>query len=194
MHQRNKGTYKAIVIGVSTGGVAALKFILSELPSNFSLPILIVSHIAPGSDDGLAILFDTLCGIKVKEADELEKIVSSTVYLAPANYHMLVEKGGFISLSVDPPVHFARPSVDVLFESAADVYCTSLIGVILTGAGADGSNGLQKIKLNGGKTIVQDPLDAEMGAMPKSALQLQEADYIVPLNEIPSLLMKLSQD
>lgn len=184
----------AVVIGVSTGGVSALKMVLGALPKNFPVPLLVVTHITPDSDNALAVLLDTLCGISVKEADEMEVLVPGTVYLAPANYHLLVEKSGHLSLSIDPPVNFARPSVDVLFESAADTYGPALIGVILTGAGFDGSKGLAKIKINGGVTIVQDPTDAEMDSMPISALQLHNADHVVPLKEIPPLLVRLVQE
>jgi two-component system chemotaxis response regulator CheB len=193
MPKSSRTHFKAVAIGVSTGGVAALKRILGALSADFPLPLLIVAHIAPESDDGLATLLDSLCTIHVKEADEMETLVPGTVYLAPANYHLLVEKGSTLALSIDPPVNFARPSVDVLFESAADVYGAALIGIILTGAGSDGSRGLLAIKNSGGITIVQDPADAEMDSMPKNALQLQNADYMVPLREIPPLLVRLTQ-
>lgn len=193
MCPRSIKRFKAVVIGVSTGGVSALKLLLGTLPVRFPLPIVIVSHISPGSDNSLANLFDTLCSIKVKEADECEVLMAGTVYLAPANYHLLIEHDGHVALSVDPPVNFARPSIDVLFESAADTFGAALIGIILTGAGSDGSKGLLKIKTCGGLTIVQDPLDAEMDAMPKNALQLQNADHVVSLQEIPLLLERLVQ-
>lgn len=185
--------FNALVIGVSTGGVSALKHLLGALPADFPLPVLIVSHITPDADDGLAVLLNTLCAIRVKEADEQETIVPGTVYLAPANYHLLVERNNTLALSIDPPVNFARPSVDVLFESAAEVYGPSLIGVILTGAGSDGSKGLLKIKEKCGVAIVQDPSDAEMDSMPNSALQLLKADFVAPLLEIPGLLTRLTQ-
>ena len=193
MEKINIRNFKAVVLGVSTGGVSALKFILGALPADFPIPVLVVTHITPDSDDSLAVLLNTLSAIRVKEADEQETIISGTVYLAPANYHLLVERGGELSLSIDPPVNFARPSVDVLFESAAEAYGSALIGVILTGAGFDGSKGILKIKNNGGVTIVQDPADAEMDSMPRSALQLLKADHVVPLKEIPDLLMRLIQ-
>jgi two-component system chemotaxis response regulator CheB len=184
--------FKAVVIGVSTGGVSALKLGLGALPADFPLPIMVVTHIAPNADDGLAVLLNTHCSIRVKEADEQEIITSGTVYLAPPNYHLLVEQGGQLALSVDPPVNFARPSVDVLFETAAAVFGPALIGVILTGAGSDGSRGLLKVKNSGGLTIVQDPADAEMAAMPKSALELVTADHVVRLTELAALLAKLA--
>jgi two-component system chemotaxis response regulator CheB len=194
MQKNNRRHFKALVIGVSTGGVSALKYLLGKLPADFPIPVLIVSHIAPDSDDGMALLLNSLSSIRVKEADEQEIITFGTVYLAPANYHLLVERGGSLALSIDPPVNYARPSVDVLFESAANVYGSELIGVILTGAGADGSKGLLKIKNCGGVTIVQNPTDAEMASMPQSALQLLQADYVVQLKELPDILMRLVQE
>ncbi len=191
MRKNSSRRFKAVVIGVSTGGVAALKSTLGVLPADFPVPVLVTTHITPDSDDGLAVLLDTLCAIRVKEADEQEVLTSGTVYLAPANYHLLVERCGQLALSVDPPVNFARPSVDVLFESAAEAFGPALIGIIMTGAGFDGSKGLLKIKETGGVTIVQDPADAEMDCMPRSALGLLKADYVVSLNELPGLLMKL---
>jgi two-component system chemotaxis response regulator CheB len=139
MPKNRTGQFRAVVIGVSTGGVTALKRLLGGLPADFPVPVLIVAHIMPESDDGLAVLLDSLCAIRVKEADEQESMLPGVVYLAPANYHLLVERGGVLALSIDPPVCFARPSVDVLFESAAEAFGSELIGVILTGAGFDGS-------------------------------------------------------
>ncbi len=191
MQKSSGNQYRAVVIGASTGGVSALKILLGELPADFPVPVLVATHISPDSDDGLAVLLDTLCAIRVKEADEQELLAMGTVYLAPANYHLLVERGGNLALSIDPPVNFARPSVDVLFESAAEAYGPELIGIILTGAGSDGSKGLLKIKDRGGMAIVQAPADAEMDSMPRSALQLLKADHVVPLKEIPPLLRRL---
>lgn len=192
MRKNNGRQFKAVVIGVSTGGVSALKLLLGALPADYPLPILIVSHITPDADDGLAVLLNTLCAIRVKEADEQEAIKPGTVYLAPANYHLLLERGGTLALSIDPPVNFARPSVDVLFESAAEACGPELIGILLTGAGSDGSAGLLKIQQHGGLTIVQNPADAEMGAMPGRALQLLKADHVARLSEIPGLLLRLA--
>jgi two-component system chemotaxis response regulator CheB len=180
------------VIGVSTGGVAALKQLLPALPADFPIPILVVSHLTPTSDDGLAVLLNSFSSIRVKEADEEEALSPGTVYLAPANYHLLVERKGCLSLSIDPPVNFARPSVDVLFESAAEIFGPALIGVVLTGAGSDGSKGLLTIRQRGGITVVQDPADAEMDSMPKQALALLSPDYLIPLQELPGLLIKLA--
>lgn len=191
MRRNNEVQFKAVVIGVSSGGVSALKLILGELPADFPIPVLVVTHITPDSGDGLAILLDTLCAIRVKEADEQELMTPGTVYLAPANYHLMVERGGVLSLSIDPPVNFARPSVDVLFDSAAEVYGAALIGAILTGAGHDGSRGMLSIKERGGMTIVQEPADAEVGAMPENVLKLLKPDHVVELKQVSTLLMQL---
>ena len=184
--------YRAVVLGVSTGGVEALKRILPALPGDFPLPLMIVIHIAPGSGDGLAMLLDAQSRIRVKEADEGETIVAGTAYLAPANYHLLVEGDGTLALSTDATVNCARPSVDVLFESAAACYGAGLIGVVLTGAGADGAAGLRRIRELGGYALVQDPADAVMDAMPANALAVAGANRMATLERMPDLLQALA--
>lgn len=184
--------YQAVSIGVSAGGVKALHLLLSNLPANFPLPILIVQHIGPETGDGLARLLDEYASLRVKEADEQERILPGTVYLAPPNYHLLVERGGYLSLSADPPVCYARPSVDVLFESAALAFGAQLIGIVLTGANFDGSSGLAAIKKRGGLTIVQDPETAEAPQMPRAALAATQVDYVVSLDALAGLLQELA--
>lgn len=191
MAQSAKHTMQAVVLGVSAGGVAALKTLLGGLPPDFPLPVLIVQHIAPHAGNSLAHLLDEICKIHVKEADECETPLPGTVYLSPPNYHLLVEQNGTLSLSTDPPVCFARPSIDVLFESAAQAYGAGLIGVILTGANFDGSQGLKRIKEKGGVAIVQDPADAEVDSMPRAALAAVQPDYLIRLDRIASLLQEL---
>jgi two-component system chemotaxis response regulator CheB len=188
----HRSKFKAIVIGVSSGGVQALKLLLGRLPVNFPLPVLIVQHISPDAGNGMAKLLDNLCAIRVKEADEQEPIEPETVYLAPPNYHLLVERGGLLALSADPPVSYARPSVDVLFESAAAVFGPALIGIVLTGANYDGSEGARTIKKSGGTVIVQDPKDADTPQMPLAAIGATQPDYIVALAEMPALLQQLA--
>lgn len=184
--------FQAVAIGVSSGGMQALKILLGQLPADFPLPLLVVQHISPDAGDGLAKLLDELCDIRVKEADEQDRICPGTVYLAPANYHLLVEPGGTLELSADPPVSYARPSIDVLFESAAAAYGSALIGVVLTGANFDGSQGLKTLKQQGGVAIVQDPADAAARQMPLSALAATEVDYVAPLDGIATLLKQLA--
>lgn len=184
--------YQAVAIGVSSGGVQALKRLLGALPPDFPLPVLIVQHISPDAGGGMARLLDDLCAIRVKEADEQDAIEPATVYLAPPNYHLLVESGGFLALSADPPVSYARPSVDVLFESAAAVFGAGLIGIVLTGANYDGARGVQAIKRRGGMVVVQDPEDAETPQMPQAALAAVTPDHVVPLGGMAALLMRLA--
>lgn len=192
MHKPAASSFRAIVIGVSTGGVHALGALLGGLPAAFPIPILIVQHIGAETGDGLARLLDRQSALRVKEADEQDVLMPGTVYLAPANYHLLVEADGLLSLSADPPVSYARPSIDVLFESAAEAFGAQLIGIVLTGANSDGSRGLTRIKRKGGIAIVQDPDDAEAAQMPLAALAATPVDHRLPLTELPALLQKLA--
>jgi two-component system chemotaxis response regulator CheB len=187
--------YKAVVIGVSAGGMKALKILLKDLPQDFQLPIIIVQHISPDSDSIWISLLEKNGSIKMKEADEKEKIENGVVYFAPPNYHLLIERDYTFSLSADKRVNFARPSVDILFESAANAYGSELIGMILTGANNDGASGLKKIKDMGGLTIVQDPTSAEARFMPEAAIEeVQTVDYILPLEKIKTVLIKLAKN
>jgi two-component system, chemotaxis family, protein-glutamate methylesterase/glutaminase len=185
--------FKAIVMGISTGGIGTLKPLLGALPADFPLPLIIVQHLSRETGDKMALLLDGLCAIHVKEADEQEVPVGGTVYLAPANYHLLIEPDGSFGFSTDPPVNFSRPSVDVLFESAAEAFGRGLIGVVLTGAGSDGGDGLKRIKENGGIAVVQDPDDATAGSMPKHAIMSVTPDYVASLATLPQLFVKLAE-
>ena len=192
MPEPRPAKFRAVVIGVSTGGLRALKILLGGLPADFPLPVLVVQHISAETGDGLARVLDELCPIRVKEADEQEEMRPGTVYLAPSNYHLLVESDGFLSLSADPPVSYARPSVDVLFTSAAAALGDSVIGVVLTGANFDGSQGLKAIKAAGGVAIVQDPADAEAPQMPLAALAATAVDHVISLAGMAALLRQLT--
>jgi len=185
--------YEAIVIGVSSGGMTALKFIFSALPAGFSIPIIIVQHISAHSDNEWIKLLNNKSNVTVKEADEKEKIVSGTSYIAPANYHLLIENNKTFSLTIDERVNFARPSIDVLFESAAEAYKDKLIGIVLTGSNNDGTKGIKRIKELGGMVIIQDPKTAESSIMPASAIAVVQPDYILSLEKIVQLLIKLAQ-
>lgn len=184
--------YSAVVIGVSAGGMNALGQILPALPEDFPLPVIIVQHISPQSDNYMIRHFDQISKIKVKEADEKEEIKPGTAYFAPPNYHLLVEEDHTFSLSTEDRVNFSRPSADVLFESAIDAWCDRLIGIILTGANNDGSKGLKKIHECGGLTIVQEPGNAEVPAMPEAALRLSPVDHILKIDEIAPLLIRIA--
>jgi len=185
--------YEAIVIGVSSGGMTALKFIFSVLPADFKTPVIIVQHISARSDNQWIKLLNDKSNLYIKEADEKEKIEKGNVYIAPSNYHLLIEKDKTFALTIDERVSFARPSIDVLFESAAEVYKNKLIGVILTGSNNDGTNGLRRIQECGGLTIVQDPKTAESSYMPASAIAAIKPDYILSLKDITGLLIKIDK-
>lgn len=184
-------TYKAIVIGASAGGMTALRILLTSLPRNFSAAVIVVQHVSSRSDNYMVRYLNDNCIINVKEADEKEKIVCGKVYFAPPNYHLLIEDDETFSLTIDEPYNYARPSIDILFETASEVYTNQLIGVILTGANHDGSQGLKKIKEYGGLTIVQDPQTAEFTEMPTAALQAIDVDDILSLEKIGPFLKKL---
>lgn len=186
------GRHRAVVIGSSAGGVHALKVLLASLPDHFPLPIAMVQHLAPQSGNTLADLLDSQCRIRVREAQEGEAMRPGHAHLAPANYHLLIENDATFSLSTEPPVCCARPSIDVLFESAADAFGAALIGIVLTGANEDGSRGLLAVKRRGGLALVQDPADAAHAAMPRAALDLVAADHVLPLREIGPLLCRLA--
>lgn len=184
--------YEAIVMGVSAGGMEALSAIFPDLSADFPLPVIVVQHQHPTSDDFLVRYLNERCSLKVKQADEKESILPGVIYIAPPNYHLMVEEDRTFSLSVDEPVNYARPSIDVLFETAVDAYGARLVGVILTGASSDGSLGLKRIKESGGLTMVQDPETAEADIMPRAAIGATETDYVLPLEEIGTFLNRLT--
>jgi two-component system, chemotaxis family, protein-glutamate methylesterase/glutaminase len=185
--------YKAIVIGLSSGGLQVLKEILSEFPADFALPLIIVQHVGPYSEGYFIEFLGSYSKLKTVEAEEKELIRAGTAYFAPANYHLLIEKDHSFSLSTDEKVKYARPSIDVLFESAADAYAEQLIGVLLTGANDDGASGLKTIKERGGLTIIQDPLTAEFPEMPMSASRLFTPHHILSIQKIINLLTELGK-
>ena len=182
--------YEAIVIGTSSGGINALKFLFSALPIDFSIPIIIVQHISPRSDNQWIKLLNINSKLYLKEADEKEKIEHGKVYIAPPNYHLMIERNKTFSLTIDERVNYSRPSIDVLFESAAEAYKNKLIGVILTGSNNDGTNGIKRIQECGGLIIAQDPETAESSYMPASAIAAMKPDYILSLEDIINLLIR----
>lgn len=183
--------YDAVVIGVSSGGMEALNIVLPALPAHFPLAVIVVQHQHPHADDFLARYLNERCALDVQQAEEKDPILPGVIYLAPANYHLLVELDRTFSLAVFERVNYARPAIDVLFESAAEAYQQRLIGIVLTGANNDGSQGLKTIKAYGGLAIVQDPATAEADAMPRAALEATAVDYVLPLREIGAWLAAL---
>ena len=183
---------EGVVIGASAGGVEALTLLLPALPATFRPALFIVLHLPRERPSLLVEIFARRCVRPVREADDKEPVEPGTVYFAPPDYHMLLEKNRQIALSADEPVHFSRPSIDVLFESAAEVYGERLLGVILTGGNQDGAVGLQAIHQAGGVTVVQQPDNAKVPLMVVSALQRSPADFVLSLPEIAQLLGALA--
>jgi len=183
--------FEAVVVGSSAGGIRALENLLSPLPNDFPLPIIVVQHLHPESESYLPKILATHCALPVKQAEEREIIQAGRVYIAPPNYHLLIEEDHSFSLSLEPPVRYARPSVDVMFETAVYAYRDKLIGIILTGANDDGSYGVKKLKQMGGYVIVQDPKTAEAEAMPKSAIAAAKVDKILPIEQVGVYLLQL---
>jgi two-component system, chemotaxis family, protein-glutamate methylesterase/glutaminase len=182
--------YEVIVIGCSLGGMNALQGILSVLPKEFPLPILVVQHRYRTSNEGLPAFFRRRTELQVVDAEDKQWIKPGTVYLAPANYHLLLSHGE-MHLSVDDAVAYSRPSVDVLFESAAEAYGDRVVAVVLTGANADGARGAAKVKKAGGFLVVQDPTDAEAPSMPEAAIAATRVDRILRLERIGPFLVEL---
>jgi len=183
--------FEIVVVGASSGGLKALQVFLGGLGSEFRVPIVIVQHRGNDSDPGLCDFLAQHTTLTTREPDDKEPIREGHVYLAPSDYHLLITDRGF-ALSIDPPIAFARPSIDLLFESAAEEYGNRAIGVILTGNNSDGARGLATIKAHGGLAIVEDPREAAFSEMPKAALAKCNVDWIVPLENISSLLEQLT--
>jgi two-component system chemotaxis response regulator CheB len=183
--------YEIIVIGTSWGGLSAVSTLLDRLDDAVHQPIVVVQHRSVESEEGaLADLLSHHTRRIVSDPDDKTELEADHVYLGPPDYHVLVEKGHF-ALSTDEPVRFARPSIDVLFESAADAYGERVIGIVLTGANDDGARGLARIQERGGVAVVQDPSSSERRTMPDAAIAATHADAILPLEEIPKFLYGL---
>lgn len=178
--------YRLVVVGVSAGGLFALRTLVSGLPDDFALPVAVVQHRSKDSEL-LCELLQECTRLWVGEVNDKDEIAPGRVYVAPPDYHLLVEPGYF-ALSIDEPVRYSRPSIDVLFFSAADAYAHDVIGVVMTGANADGAAGLRRIVDAGGHAVVQDPATAEVRAMPQAALKAVPEAAVVPLDGIAAHL------
>jgi two-component system chemotaxis response regulator CheB len=185
---------KAVAIGASAGAVQALLHILPALPATYPLPVLVVVHVPPDRSNVLLPLFQSKCQVRVKEAEDKEPARGGVVYFAPSDYHLLVETNFTLSLSSDEAVNHSRPSIDVLFESAADAYGPALAGIILTGANDDGAAGLRAILDAGGVAVVEDPVGAYAPTMPKAALDTCGSAEVMPLSAIASYLLRLGAE
>jgi two-component system, chemotaxis family, protein-glutamate methylesterase/glutaminase len=189
MHEE---TCEAVVIGGSAGSMDVLLQLFSYLPETFCRPIIIVTHLHPLDEGEMVRFFSQRTTLKIREASDKGQIKAGYIYLPPANYHVLVEQDRTFSLSVDSKVNYSRPSIDVLFESAAATWDGDLVGIILTGANSDGAAGISTIKKYGGFTIAQDPLEAHCPVMPHAAITTGNIDRILSVREIGQFLQKLS--
>lgn len=194
MALKKKKTYSAVVIGVSAGGLNALSYLLPKIPEGYKIPIIIIQHRNTDQRDLLEEILQEKCKIVLKQADEKEKVKSGIVYLGPPDYHLLIEKDESFSLSSDAKVKYSRPSIDVLFESASYVYQDKLLGIILTGANNDGTNGIMRISKNGGHTIAQNPQEAEFPFMPQAAISSGFVKNVFSLVEIKNFLLTINTD
>jgi two-component system, chemotaxis family, protein-glutamate methylesterase/glutaminase len=183
---------EAIVLGASAGGVQALAELLPALPGSTRVTLFVVLHLPRDRPSLLAEVFSHKCALAVREAQDKEPVEPGAVYFAPANYHLLIDEGPHLALSVDDLVHHSRPSIDVLFESAAEIYRERLLGIILTGANEDGAAGLAAVHDAGGITVIQEPQSAQSSLMVISALQRRSPDLVLPLREIAQLLGSLA--
>jgi two-component system chemotaxis response regulator CheB len=182
---------KAVVIGASAGAVQALMTILPTLPASFGLPVLVVVHVPPDRDNVLVPLLQAKCHLPVKEAEDKEPVGAGVIYFAPSDYHLLVERDETLALSTDEAVNYSRPSIDVLFETAADAYGPALAGFILTGANHDGAAGLKAVFDAGGFAVVEDPASAYASPMPIAALEACPSAKTMTLDAIASYLSRL---
>lgn len=184
----------AIVIGASAGGIEALGMLLPQLPADFALPVIVVVHLRPDVPSLLPEVFGERCALPVREAEDKMPVLPRHIYTAPSDYHLLVERAGIddasFSLSVEPPVRFSRPSIDVLFESAAVAWRERVLGILLSGANDDGARGLSAIRAGGGITWVQSPASAAVATMPEHAIARGAADRILPLADMGEALRR----
>jgi len=184
---------EAIAIGASAGGIDALAQLLPMLPADARLAVFVVVHLPSSQPSLLTEIFQSKCALRVQEAEDKQMVEPGTLYFAPPDYHLLLDPGPQLALSADPPVHFSRPAIDALFESAAEVYGKALLGIVLTGASEDGANGLLAIHQAGGATLVQRPSEAATPAMPLYAIQRCPAARVLSLEEMGMLLQDLAR-
>jgi two-component system chemotaxis response regulator CheB len=185
--------YSIVVVGTSWGGLNALRELAGALPADFRIPTVLVQHRHRQSDHLLSTFLQERTALAVTEVEDKMPIEPGTLYVAPADYHLLVDRG-FFTLSTDPPVRYSRPSIDVTFYAAADAYAAATIGVILTGANSDGSRGLRRIFDRGGLALVQDPATAESPTMPTAAIRCVPGAVVATISGISAKLVELSAD
>lgn len=185
-----KASFDLVVVGASWGGLQALTWLLEGLPDDFPTPLVVAQHRSTDSSNVMVRLLQDRSSLAISEASDKDVIEPGHVYIAPPDYHLLVEPGS-LALSTDEFVHHSRPSIDVAFESAADAYADRLVGVILTGANTDGSAGLKRIRDEGGVTVVQDPATAARPEMPSAAMAAVRGAKVLPLRKIAPFLVEI---
>jgi two-component system chemotaxis response regulator CheB len=183
-----------IAMGASAGGVEALGVVLAALPADFSPTVVVVLHIPPDRASMLAQLYQARCALPVKEAEDKEGLARGTVYFAPPDYHLLIEPDKSFALSSEPPVNYSRPAIDLTFESAAAAFGEKMLGIILTGASADGAEGLCAVRQAGGRAWVQDPASARSPTMPAAALDRCGADKVMDLGALAFSMAQIGPD
>jgi two-component system chemotaxis response regulator CheB len=185
--------YSIVAMGTSWGGLSAMMKLLGALPEEFSIPIVVVQHRSKESDRLLVQLLQDVTPLKVCEVEDKDGLCAGTVHIAPANYHILIETG-YASLTTEDAVRYSRPSIDVMFASAADTYRSETIGVVLTGANEDGASGLAHIVKRGGRALIQDPKTAEIPIMPEAAIRAVPTAEVIPLTGLAPRLVELSRE
>ncbi|WP_460515929.1 chemotaxis protein CheB [Flindersiella endophytica] len=183
--------YDIVAIASSAGGIAALRRVLDGLPAEFPVPIVLVQHLDPRHETVLAQVLSRRARLRVKLAESGEQARAGTIYIAPPDRHLLVEPGGRLALTTSELVHFVRPAADLLFESVAGAYGARAIACVLTGTGSDGAMGVSAVKSRGGTVIVEDPATAEFGGMPDAAVSNGSADFVLPLEEVSTVIRGL---
>lgn len=190
-NRNSAAQFKLVVVGTSAGGLNALKTLLSALPDDFPCPIAVVQHLSPDHSSQLVDILRRQMRLSVATAQNQQRMQSGHVYIAPPDHHLLVSNFGTLRLTQSPKIHFSRPAIDVLFESAAKNYGAEVIAILLTGSNTDGSQGMQAIHKAGGITIVQSPSSAESPRMPQSAIDTTKIDWVLPLDDIAPRLAQL---
>jgi two-component system chemotaxis response regulator CheB len=190
----SKPRFEAVVIGASAGGVEALSELLPRLPIALSASVVVVLHLPRARPSMLAEVFAQRCALAVREAHDKDSLCPGTIYFAPPDYHVLFDRGPQLALSTEALVQYSRPSIDVAFESAAALFRERLLAIVLTGANEDGAQGLRVVHECGGTTIVQSPETAKSSLMPASALKCVPADFVLPLEDIATLLVSFHRE
>jgi two-component system chemotaxis response regulator CheB len=183
--------YRLVVVGCSAGGIRAVSELLDGLPADFPLPVVLIQHLDPRHETVIADVFGRRSALPVKLAEQDEHAQPGVIYIGPPNRHLLIGANGKFTLSESELVHFVRPSVDLLFESAAGSYGSSVIACVLTGTGVDGAMGSNAIKERGGTVIAEDPASAEFSGMPEATVNSGSVDFLLPLSEIPQIIRNL---